>query len=77
MTIILPLESLVSPKSIDDIQLNPDLRGLPDLKFDFDLGKPFTPYQQLMGVLPEESKEHVPAAYRVSQSLGTGIKTDH
>lgn len=35
------------------------------MKFDFDLGKPFTPFQQLMGVLPEDSKEHVPAAYRV------------
>lgn len=42
-----------------------DLRGLGELNFDFNLGKPFTPYQQLMGVLPEESKEHVPAAYRV------------
>jgi len=36
------------------------------LKFDFQLGKPFTPFQQLMGVLPEDSKEHVPSAYRVS-----------
>lgn len=41
-----------------------DLVGLADFKFEFDYGKPFTPYQQLMGVLPEESKEHVPAAYR-------------
>jgi 5'-3' exoribonuclease 1 len=36
------------------------------MKFDFQLGTPFTPFQQLMGVLPEDSKEHVPAAYRVS-----------
>ncbi|WWC63302.1 uncharacterized protein I303_105902 [Kwoniella dejecticola CBS 10117] len=41
-----------------------DLKGIPDFKFDFNLGKPFTPFQQLMGVLPEESKEHVPSAYR-------------
>ncbi|WVQ68061.1 uncharacterized protein L199_006267 [Kwoniella botswanensis] len=41
-----------------------DLKGIPDFKFDFNLGKPFTPFQQLMGVLPEESKEHVPPAYR-------------
>lgn len=34
------------------------------MKFNFELGKPFTPFQQLMGVLPEESKEHVPIAYR-------------
>ena len=41
-----------------------DLTGLAELKFNFDKGKPFTPFQQLMGVLPEESKEHVPSAYR-------------
>ncbi|KAK8854783.1 hypothetical protein IAR55_003522 [Kwoniella newhampshirensis] len=41
-----------------------DLKGIADYKFDFDIGKPFTPYQQLMGVLPEESREHVPLAYR-------------
>lgn len=43
-----------------------DLHGLADMKFPFELGKPFTPFQQLMGVLPEDSKEHVPSAYRVS-----------
>jgi 5'-3' exoribonuclease 1 len=42
------------------------LRDVASLKFDFQLGKPFTPFQQLMGVLPEDSKEHVPSAYRVS-----------
>jgi len=42
-----------------------DLKNIADLHFDFELGKPFTPFQQLMGVLPEESKEHVPSAYRV------------
>ncbi|ORX38527.1 putative exonuclease [Kockovaella imperatae] len=41
-----------------------DLKGIAEYKFDFDYGKPFTPFQQLMGVLPEESKEHVPSAYR-------------
>ncbi|WVQ81858.1 hypothetical protein IAT38_003985 [Cryptococcus sp. DSM 104549] len=41
-----------------------DLKGITDMKFTFNLGKPFTPFQQLMGVLPEESKEHVPLAYR-------------
>lgn len=35
-----------------------------EFTFNFDLGKPFTPYQQLMGVLPEESKDHVPSVYR-------------
>ncbi|KAK4688987.1 5'-3' exoribonuclease 1, partial [Tremellales sp. Uapishka_1] len=41
-----------------------DLQNIDHFKFDFDYGKPFTPFQQLMGVLPEESKDHVPAAYR-------------
>ena len=43
-----------------------DLKRVDEFAFDFDLGKPFTPYQQLMGVLPEESKDHVPPVYRVS-----------
>lgn len=43
-----------------------DLHGLAEMQFPFELGKPFTPFQQLMGVLPEDSKEHVPSAYRVS-----------
>lgn len=36
------------------------------MKFDFKLGTPFKPYEQLMGVLPEASKELIPAAYQVS-----------
>lgn len=51
-----------------------DLKGLADLKFNFELGKPFTPYQQLMGVLPEDSKDHVPPAYRVSLLRLTRIR---
>lgn len=34
--------------------------------FDFKLGTPFKPYEQLMGVLPVASMEHIPMAYRVS-----------
>lgn len=34
------------------------------MSFDFKLGMPFKPFQQLMGVLPEASKEHIPAAFR-------------
>jgi len=45
-----------------------DLVKVNMMKFDFQLGTPFTPFQQLMGVLPEDSKEHVPSAYRVCSS---------
>lgn len=34
--------------------------------FNFDLAKPFRPFEQLMGVLPEASKDLIPLAYRVS-----------
>lgn len=43
-----------------------DLTRVEEFDFKFEYGKPFTPYQQLMGVLPAESQEHVPAVYRVS-----------
>lgn len=46
--------------------MDADLKGVADMKFGFDYGKPFTPFQQLMGVLPVDSMEHVPLAYRVS-----------
>lgn len=36
------------------------------MTFHFELGKPFQPFEQLMGVLPEASKELVPPPYRVS-----------
>lgn len=35
------------------------------MRFDFDLNIPFTPFQQLMGVLPGLSSNLVPAPYRV------------
>ncbi|KAF8150162.1 exonuclease II [Crassisporium funariophilum] len=41
-----------------------DLRGVDKMTFNFDLGKPFRPYEQLMGVLPVASMEHIPLAYR-------------
>ena len=36
------------------------------MTFNFELGKPLLPFEQLMGVLPESSKELVPLPYRVS-----------
>jgi hypothetical protein len=42
-----------------------DFVGVDKMKFLFELGKPFLPFEQLMGVLPEASKELVPQPYRV------------
>ncbi|PLW18535.1 hypothetical protein PCANC_16180 [Puccinia coronata f. sp. avenae] len=41
-----------------------DLRNVASYKFTFDLGQPFKPFEQLMGVLPELSSSHVPPAFR-------------
>jgi 5'-3' exoribonuclease 1 len=35
------------------------------MSFEFALGTPFHPYEQLMGVLPVASMEHIPTAYQV------------
>jgi len=48
------------------------------MKFDFKLGTPFKPYEQLMGVLPVASMEHIPMAYRVSSySFSTHYRYIH
>ncbi len=44
-----------------------DLKGVDNMEFRFDLGEPFHPFQQLMGVLPEASKELIPMAYQVRE----------
>ncbi|GAA5965952.1 hypothetical protein JCM3765_004130 [Sporobolomyces pararoseus] len=41
-----------------------DLNKASSYKFDFDLGKPFKPFEQLMGVLPDLSSSHIPEAFR-------------
>ncbi|KAI0950824.1 hypothetical protein AcW1_008023 [Taiwanofungus camphoratus] len=41
-----------------------DLKGVDNMGFNFDLAKPFRPFEQLMGVLPEASKDLIPLAYR-------------
>ncbi|KAK7006346.1 exoribonuclease 1 [Favolaschia claudopus] len=40
-----------------------DLRNIASMEFAFELGKPFRPFEQLMGVLPAASREHIPAPY--------------
>ncbi|WAR56001.1 hypothetical protein PtB15_6B745 [Puccinia triticina] len=41
-----------------------DLSNVAPYKFSFNLGQPFKPFEQLMGVLPELSSAHVPPAFR-------------
>ncbi|KAI9614713.1 hypothetical protein H4Q26_009104 [Puccinia striiformis f. sp. tritici PST-130] len=41
-----------------------DLDKMASYKFSFDLGNPFKPFEQLMGVLPGLSSTHVPPAFR-------------
>ena len=42
-----------------------DIVGIHTFKFEYELGRPFYPYEQLMGVLPSGSRSHIPIAYRV------------
>ena len=46
-----------------------DLRDVDKMEFHFDLGKPFRPFEQLMGVLPAASKDLIPPAYQVPSIL--------
>ncbi|GAA6000306.1 hypothetical protein JCM10207_007950 [Rhodosporidiobolus poonsookiae] len=41
-----------------------DLSKAASYKFEYDLGKPFRPFEQLMGVLPDLSSAHIPPAFR-------------
>lgn len=43
------------------------------MKFEFKIGKPFKPFEQLMGVLPEASKSHIPLAFRVRSHLNSSL----
>ncbi|KAG8762834.1 hypothetical protein FRC11_007551 [Ceratobasidium sp. 423] len=41
-----------------------DIKNIELLEFNFELGKPFKPFEQLMGVLPSASHELIPEAFR-------------
>ncbi|KAL8286442.1 hypothetical protein RQP46_004459 [Phenoliferia psychrophenolica] len=41
-----------------------DLQNASTYKFNFELGHPFHPFEQLMGVLPDLSSAHIPVAFR-------------
>jgi 5'-3' exoribonuclease 1 len=42
-----------------------DLNKLDTFEFNFQIGKPFRPFDQLMGVLPAASSAHIPHVFRV------------
>ncbi|TPX64914.1 hypothetical protein SpCBS45565_g05555 [Spizellomyces sp. 'palustris'] len=41
-----------------------DLVNIGSLEIKFDIGRPFLPFEQLMGVLPAASRQHIPEAFR-------------
>lgn len=41
-----------------------DFKEITDYKIEFTLGKPFKPFEQLMGVFPAASKKHLPEPYQ-------------
>lgn len=40
-----------------------DVRDFAHLRFDYEMGRPFLPFEQLLAVLPAASREHLPRAY--------------
>lgn len=51
--------------NVDVLMSFADLKGVDQMTFSFELGTPFRPFEQLMGVLPEASKDLIPLAFRV------------
>jgi 5'-3' exonuclease len=56
---------LTFPFNLLRFNISLDLKGVGEMSFSFELGKPFQPFEQLMGVMPEASKELLPMAYQV------------
>ncbi|XP_072396590.1 5'-3' exoribonuclease 1 isoform X2 [Diabrotica undecimpunctata] len=54
-----------------------DIKGFTDLKIEFDMGKPFLPYEQLLGVLPAASKKLLPECYHGLMTEENSIIIDY
>lgn len=50
-----------------------DFVGVKDMTVSFDKGKPFRPYEQLMGVLPRASNHAIPPVFRTLMEEGSDI----
>jgi len=62
ITIIPPKSQVYTPRST---VLMEDIRKGLKADMNFDLGEPFKPFEQLMGVLPSRSRQLLPEAFRV------------
>lgn len=51
-----------------------DLTDFHEFEFSFDIGRPFRPFEQLMGVLPAASGQHIPEAFRVREGFALLVK---
>ncbi|CAG8544920.1 10050_t:CDS:10 [Acaulospora colombiana] len=60
------VDSAQSSSGVEDeeeTEESSDFINIGDIQICFDLGEPFKPFEQLMGVLPAESKDHLPEPF--------------
>ncbi|RHY89197.1 hypothetical protein DYB35_008012 [Aphanomyces astaci] len=51
-----------------------DLKNIDRFKVSFDVGQPFCPFEQLMGVFPADSRHAIPKPYQVGQHLSATLE---
>ncbi len=52
-----------------------DVRNFSHMKIDFDLSRPFMPFEQLMAVLPAASKTLLPEPLQVRAGSGSSVSS--